>query len=322
MSPVSISTMRAYLSKSLASNRANGVLNQNKVNGLLAEVDFRDHLKGLGYAERISLGGWIARRVGAGKFGLDTVAAFPEVRSDNSSLIAGRSLTEPGRGLHTICSTFYQIGIKSFFCSLRIPDETRPDTFSWESVRLGTPIDEPWTQLNAALHPHLTGRNRRYNFLSYNTDVSRIPDAVITEEFLKEHLRVTIQTAFLAEVSDIDGILWGKEKTYPIEIKEKTAACDDKLGEFFGLDVGPFVKLAFYASKRGNLHSIFVVREIEDTTSRALKNWWFITFDRMAQFASWNPLAGGTNMRGGGSTVIKIPKSEFSPLNKFELDRL
>lgn len=74
--------------------------------------------------------------------------------------------------------------------------------------------------------------------------------------------------------------------------------------------------------KERNLHSMFVVREITDTESRGLKQWWFITFERLAQFASWNQQGGGTNMQGGGSTVVKIPKDQFLPMSKAELDRL
>lgn len=322
MPAVRLETVRRYLSGSLASNRQKGVLNQNKINGLLAEVEFRNLMRTLGFADRISLGGWIARRVGPSTFGNDTVALFPEICSDVSALSEGRALIEPGRGLHTICSTFYQIGIRSFFCSLDIQNVEDPATFQWKAVRMGTPVEEPWELLSEAVRPLLAARTRRYNFLSYKTDVSRIPDAFVTEEFLKEHLRVSLQTEFRSEISDIDGILWGREKTYPLEIKEKTAARDNNLGEFFGIDVGPFVKLAYYASRRGNLHSLFVVREIEDTTSRALKQWWIIPFERLAQFASWNQQAGGTSMRGSASTVIKIPKNQFQALDRAALDEL
>lgn len=289
---------------------------------MLAEVDFRDHLRQMGFADNVSLGGWIARRVGAGHFGSETVALFPEVCSDISNLTEGGPLTEPGHGLHTICSTFHQIGIRSFFCSLQIPDASDPMSYHWRALRLGTPTNEPWQPLEEALAPYLQPRTSRYNYLRYNTDTSRIPDACVPEEFLKEHLRVSVCTPYMAEVSDVDGILWGHEKTYPLEIKEKTAASDSKLGEYFGIDVGPFVKLAFYAAKRGNLHSLFVVREITDTESRALKKWWFIPFDRLAQFASWNQRSGGTSMMGGASTVVRIPKDRFIELNQTELARL
>jgi hypothetical protein len=311
MKAVSPETIRSFLSASLAST---GTVN-NKVNGLLAEVDFRRHLREQGFADRVSLGGWIVRRTGPGRFGDETVAIFPEICTDPESLFEGRPLVEPGRGLHTICSTFYQIGIRSFFCSLQITDASNSRTFHWQAIRLGTPVEETWMPLEDALAPYLAKRERPYNWLRYKTDTARIGNAFATEEFLKEHLRIAALGPFVGEISDVDGILWGKEKTYPLEIKEKTAAADSKLGEYFGIDVGPFVKLAFYAAKRGNLHSLFVVREIEDVDSRTLKDWWFIPFDRLAQFASWNQQGGGTNMRGGASTVIRIPKDRFTRLD-------
>jgi len=165
-------------------------------------------------------------------------------------------------------------------------------------------------------------RNRGYNFLRNHTDANQIPAASLPEEFTKEHLRVNFQNQFMCEMSDIDGILWGEQFTYPIEIKEKTAGNDSKVGDFFGIDVDPFVKLAFYAAKKGNLHSLFFVKEINNVIDRQLVNWWFITFDRLALFASWVPLAGGRNMQGGGSTVVKIPKAEFTPMTQATLSAL
>ena len=79
------------------------------------------------------------------------------------------------------------------------------------------------------------------------------------------------QSAFKSQISDVDGILWGERFTYPLEIKEKTAATDKVLGDYFGLDVGPFVKLAYFAARQGNLHSLFIVREIDNVEER---NWW------------------------------------------------
>jgi hypothetical protein len=118
----------------------------------------------------------------------------------------------------------------------------------------------------------------------------------------------------MAEISDIDGLFWGAQHTYPIEIKEKAPSPSPDLGLFFGLDIGPFVKLAYYAAKRGNLRSLYVVREIDNAVDRNLVRWSYITFDHLAQFASWVPMAGGTNMQGGASSVVRIPRSEFTPL--------
>ncbi|MGI8480753.1 MAG: hypothetical protein ACR2MF_01585 [Chthoniobacterales bacterium] len=133
---------------------------------------------------------------------------------------------------------------------------------------------------------------------------------------------MSLQTKFMAEVSDVDGIFWGEQFTYPLEVKEKTPADDSKMGQFFGLDVGPFVKLAFYAAKRGHLHSLFIVREINNVEERALVNWWFITFEQLATYASWVSRAGGTSMGGGASSVVRIPKCEFRELSAANLSAL
>ena len=75
------------------------------------------------------------------------------------------------------------------------------------------------------------------------------------------------------------------------------------------------MKLAVHAAERGNLHSIFIVREIDSPESRNLVGRWMITFDQLVQYASWVMRSGGTNMSGGRSAVVRVPRAEFQPLN-------
>jgi hypothetical protein len=313
MSTVSESFMRAFLGRSIAS------LNRNKLNGLLAEVDFRAHLSGLGFRDRVSRGGWIARRVGAGEFAHQTAVFFPEIIQPGNQYSDSRPLPQADVGLHTICATFHQTGIFAYFCAAVVEDSGE---VTWSSIQLGLPSAQEYKAFPAAVAGLFSERTRRYNYLRHKTDASSVPSTAIAEEFSKENLRVAFQTRFMAEVSDVDGILWGQRHTYPLEIKEKTAAFDSRMGAFFGLDVGPFVKLAYYAARRGNLHSLFIVREIDSVESRNLVNWWFIKFDELAQFASWVSKAGGPGMGGGASSVVCIPKSEFRLLTKENLEVL
>jgi hypothetical protein len=315
MKSISEVQMRGYLSKSISS------LNRNKLNGLLAEVDFRHHLNTLGFGDRVSRGGWIARRVGAGDFAHQTAVFFPETIQADALYDQHRALPQPDTGLHTICATFHQTGIYAYFCAAAV-DQTQPTPITWKSIQLGLPSMQSYQPFPSSVSSLFSPRQRNYNFLKYSTNTSQIPSQAIAEEFSKENLRVAFQSQFMAEVSDVDGILWGQRHTYPLEIKEKTAAVDKKLGHFFGLDVGPFVKLAYYAARRGNLHSLFIVREIDNVESRNLVNWWFITFDDLAQFASWVPKAGGTSMGGGASTVVCVPRAEFRVLTKSNLASL
>ncbi len=315
MSVVSESAMRAYLSRSI------GSLNRNKLNGLLAEVDFRAHFTSLGFGDRVSRGGWIARRVGAGEFAHQTAVFFPETIQPGRPYPNSRPLPQADVGLHTICATFHQTGIFAYFCAATVSDSADGDV-TWRSIQLGLPSAQDYKPFPEAVASLFSARTRRYNYLRHKTDASSVPSDAIAEEFSKENLRVAFSTRFMAEVSDVDGILWGQRHTYPLEIKEKTAAFDNRMGEFFGLDVGPFVKLAYYAARRGNLHSLFIVREIDSVETRNLVNWWFIKFDELAQFASWVSKAGGPGMGGGASSVVCIPKSEFKPLTKENLESL
>lgn len=288
---------------------------------MLAEIDLRNTLSNLGFGNNISQGGWIVRNVGNGVFAHHTVVLFPMTIQPNVDYYYGRKLEDPPHGLHTICSTMHQIGVHSFYCVPTINQANNYSSIEWNIKQLGIPVSPNYAELSSRVS-NFSSRTRNYNFLRYQTDSLIIPKASLADEFTKEHLRVSFQNKYMCEMSDIDGIFWGQQYTYPLEIKEKTAATDSKVGDYFGIDVGPFVKLAFYAAKKGNLHSLFFVREINNTTNRNLLNWWFITFDKLAQYASWVSVGGGRNMQGGSSTVVKIPKSEFSLLNKKNLSLL
>lgn len=316
MSRLSIESMRGFLSRSISS------LNSNKLNGLLAEVDFRRYLDELGFGDRVSRGGWIVRRIGAGEFAHSTAVFFPEIIDPQRDYSPERPMPQPDHGLHTICATFHQTGIASFFCAgvVDVPDDSI--SLRWKSVQLGLPSQQDYRDFPESVAHLFTTRSRRYNYLRYRTDAHQIIPEAIPEEFSKEHIRVAFNNPFQAEVSDVDGIFWGQQFTYPLEIKEKTPAFDRRLGPYFGLDVGPFVKLAHYGARSGNLRSLFIVREIDNPISRRLVSWWFITFENLAKFASWVPRAGGAGMGGGSSSVVCIPKSEFRQLNAENLSLL
>lgn len=301
--------MLDYLGKSMSS------INDNKLNGLLAEISFRETLAEWGFSDRVSPGGWIARNVGPPNFGTHTVVLFPDTVKEKCQHIDGAITTAPNWGLHTICSTFHQIGIKGYWCvptEYALNNQGLPE-ISWQAVQLGVPAQQEFDTFKNQFDS-FTPRKKRHGFLRYKNDARRIPKDWVAEEFSKEHLRVSFQSMFMSEMVDVDGFFWGQQHTYPIEIKEKTAANDNRLGDFFGLDVGPLVKLAFYAAKRGTLHSLFVVREINNTTDRELISWWAIRFEDIARFASWIPISGGKNMNGGKSTVVMIPKDRFTQL--------
>ncbi len=138
---------------------------------------------------------------------------------------------------------------------------------------------------------------------------------------LQRELRIAFNNPFLAEISDVDGILWGQHIYLSNRNQREDRRFDNgKLGPWFGLDLGPFVKLRSM-SKAWDLHSLFVVHEIDSVEDRIMWNGGYITFEKMAQYASWNSSAGGQAMTGGTSTVVVYPMAEFSTLTKAELEK-
>jgi hypothetical protein len=315
MAAIDIPTMRDFLGRSLSS------VNSNKINGMLAEIDLRRYITSLGYGRRVSPGGWISRSHGPGIFGHTTCVYFPQIVEPGVDYAVGRILPEPESRLHAIAATFHQTGISAYYCVPEVQATNDATSVRWLATQLGVPDPQPYApfpDLISGFRP----RTRKQSYLRKVAKPVGLPDEHVPEEFSKESVRVAFQTPRFSETVDVDGFLWGEYLTYPLEVKEKTAATSGDLGPYFGLDIGPFAKLTHYAAKRGNLNSLFIVREITDTTTRALNQWWVIKFEVLAKYASWVFSAGGTNMRGGQSSVVRIPKQEFVVLDKPFLDAL
>jgi hypothetical protein len=298
-------------------------INQNKLRGTLAEISFRQYVSSLGFEDHVSEGGWIVRSAHRGnhQFGQNTAVFFPETVHSDLNYPPDRQIPSPRLGLHSVCTIFHQIGIQSYYCAPIIERHDGQPRVHWQAIQLGRPDTTNYQAFPDCI-PGFNVRIRRYNFESHHNDVSSIPDESVPIEFSKESTRVAFHSKYFCEPSDVDGLFWGERIAYPIEIKEKTRATNPSTGDFFGIDVGPFVKLAFYAAKRGNLHSLFVVREIDNENTRNLVAWRYITFDIMAQFASWVPLEGGRGMTGGVSSTVKIPVDRFKLLDAQALSSL
>ncbi|MEK6409394.1 MAG: hypothetical protein AABN34_20925 [Acidobacteriota bacterium] len=315
MSTLSLETMRAFLGRSIASGNA------NKLRGLLAEIELRNYLGSLGFTQRISPGGWIARCDGQNTFGHHTVVMFPELIEPDIPYPIGRNLSNP-HGLHTICSTFHQSRIRAYFCAPTVSTANDALSIEWQCVQLGLPFQQDYDSFPISIDG-FRQRPRRHNFLRYSTDASLSPEAAVPEEFTKEHLRVAFQSMYFSELSPLHGLFWGNRFTCPLEISEQPSANDRHLGTYFELDIGSFVKFAVITPERRNLNALFIVREIDSPDTRRLSAWWFMTFDRLARFAPSVP-RGRRDGRGksGAHTVIKIPQVEFEPLSMLALSTL
>ena len=350
MNAIDLELMRNQLFKSITQQIKKGEdgrnfpskLNKNKVNGLRAESDLKAYLKSIGHENSMSSGGWLFRStVGENihgekiEFAQNHIALIPELVKSDFVYEKGKLNSNPSSSVISTCQRLFELGVDSYYAYIdnielrefdfiKDPFEKRVLPFvDWKFKQLGSPrYGEEAQNILEIGENKFKRRKRSYPFLKYETDISSFNDEFIPAIFTSESLRIAFQEMFISESTDFDGIMFGKSDTYPVEIKEKTAAESDKIGEYFGLDLGPFVKLAFFGNRASNLKSIFIVREIDDEKRRNIKQWWVITFEEITRFASFVKMAGGTNMSGGSSAVVMIPKSKFSKLDKKYMDNL
>ncbi|MGC8647160.1 MAG: hypothetical protein ACP5T9_06490, partial [Thermoplasmata archaeon] len=176
--------MKDFLERSLSS------INSNKINGLLAEIDLRNYLTGLGYGNRISPGGWIFRSVrhqNQGRFASSHVALFPEPVSAGTDYPVNPSLSySPPGNFQAVAYALRQIGIESYYCIPGFPSTNVPESVQWTLLEMASP--SPSLKSLDQVMAGFQQRKSNYNFLKYKTDVSAIPDQGLEVEFTKELL--------------------------------------------------------------------------------------------------------------------------------------
>lgn len=131
--------------------------------------------------------------------------------------------------------------------------------------------------------------------------------------FWFEYARYYFQIDYLFSNNDLDLFIVGPSgRPYPVELKSKAVASDTAMGKWFGIDIGPFAKLAFFTANSQHNDALYVVEEVD--AHRNHVDWWGITFTELVKACSWVGQRGGKGMSGGASSTYKVPMSAFTPL--------
>jgi hypothetical protein len=205
------------------------------------------------------------------------------------------AFTLPERGNYQISYTldFYKIGANGL---IQVPLEDVMADFTRRNGLQG-------------MRPYALNRINRLLPVWNNT-------AIVTELFWKEYARYFLHRQFLVSSNDLDFFIVGKSgRAYPIEFKSKTVKIDASLGDWFGIDVGPFTKLSFFVSLSNNMEALYFVEEV-DATGNTIE-WWGIKFSELLKTCHWVSQSGGRGMGGGASVTITVPKVSFQALHLF-----
>lgn len=207
------------------------------------------------------------------------------------------------------------LGVQSY---LATPDGPR-EAPQWEFrdvLGAGTPELLPqilagYPTRQRAYRPRNTGANTAI--------LTALPSDVIDDIYLKQRLFDDLNVTHRMAAVDLDYFYFGRERIVPIEIKEKICAEPGTPNAYFGLDIGPFIKLCLFLQSG---EPLFVVREIFDAQQRTNAQWKYIHFKEALTASNWVAIEGGTSMTGGRSVTVRIPYTRFDDLNSSAMHEL
>jgi hypothetical protein len=128
-------------------------------------------------------------------------------------------------------------------------------------------------------------------------------DDVVRDLFWFEYARYYFQINYLMSNSDLDMFVIGSSgAAYAVELKSKSPSIDKSFGDWFGIDMGPFAKLAFFTQNTTNNDALYIVEEV-DPAQGAHVEWLGIRFRQLVQVCSWVGRVGGRGMTGGASAT-------------------
>lgn len=307
--------------------------NDNKIKGIQAEWRFEQYLRSPEISSLFRFiipGGWIIAPGTVDRVGVPThhrIAILPILKKFTWS----EEVDQPAFAAQVLATTYFeQAEIKVYFAEFE-PDMNTgiestfvvpasrnyqiPYSLTFKQVSAQNLISVPINEVMQHFMPkaNLVGmRAYALNRLDRGRDIWMNTKAVV-ELFWKEYARYYLQRQFKVSNADLDFFLVGNSgRSYPVEFKSKTVAMNDQIGEWFGIDIGPFAKLSYFVSLSNNMDALFVVEQVDDAGAHV--QWWGIKFSDLLKGCSWVKHGGGQGMRGGASSTIKVPKAIFTPL--------
>lgn len=308
----------------------------NKIKGIEAEIRLEQHLNSVPLNQLYEFlipGGWI---ISPGKNQIidpPTAGRIAIIPIPTSLSWTGYIAPTPFSAQVLAHAYLRQVGIKTYFAkfdtlgnaiteaSFIIPARRNYQTnYNLEFFEIGANglVQVPIATLISNFTPRIGMRGMRAYALGRinNADPFWQRNDVVTQLFWKEYSRYFIHRNYLVSSNDLDFFLVGKSgRAYPVEFKSKQVFVDNTIGDWFGLDVGPFTKLSFFISLSNNMEAIYIVEEI-DAQGNTIQ-WWATKFTHLLKYCHWVSQGGGRGMGGGASVTVKVPKIIFEPLNTF-----
>lgn len=297
---------------------------ENKAKGMVAELSMWDEfgLSDTPLAQKLFGGAWILSPK-SNHYLRHTCFVLPEVYPSEDDLISEIQNYNSDRNWQTL-ATFLKQSEILIVVSGAITDQKALSASSMENLVWQHFLyqDEQLVSTDGDIPFHNWGGRGRASRGSewsqstlerfYACDDHALTRLALKEAFynlyIKKHLRLTIPDAY-----DVDGFIIGfSGRVFPLEVKEKSRPPDK--GEF-GVDAGRILMLLRLCLAT-NSNALYLIREIDDTSSRKLMGWRYITLADLIMKCRWNVQGGGRGMTGGSTQTIMMPGELFQPLTK------
>lgn len=307
--------------------------NENKIKGILAEVRLKSFLET--HNTYFGPGGWI---VIPGKTTNHTIPTRNKVcLIPRGWSFSWQTTNNTGAALSpaeiSAYNYFRQLGIQTYFADPVTPNQANfsiptpknrnirasyPKPYQLDLKQIG-PNGQLQSIASSSVFSNFPTRNGnrglKCNALNrINSTAAPWNDpSIVSDLFWFEYARYYFQVDYLLSNNDLDMYVIGPSgSAYPVELKSKEAANSTTLGQWFGIDMGPFAKLAFFTANAMNTDALYIVEEVD--SSGQFIDWLAIRYTDLVKACSWVGQSGGTGMTGGTSSTYKIPKAAFVSL--------
>lgn len=300
-----------------------------KARGMAGEISFDDYLLSADkpLSQKMFAGSWIitpnkSDAVNPVNYRI-AVFVLPHIFSTKKELDEFIKNLILDRGYQALFSNLKRSGVGVIVSGAIGNSSTIPDDFSWSNFvyfdekLIPQAENEPFISLTR-------GRGRaNLNHQPWDNDVINRFNAFSEESLLRltlkqafyySYLKVKLKASYI-DPYDVDAFLVGfNGNVFPVEIKEKSRT--DK-GEF-GIDAGRILMMMRLCITTDS-NALYIIREVDNSESRKLIGYKYITFSDMIMNVSWNLQAGGIGMGGGNTQTIMMTGKAFGD---FSLDVL
>lgn len=300
-----------------------------KARGMAGEISFDDYLLSTDepLSKKMFAGSWIitpnkSDAVNPVNYRI-AVFVLPHIFSTKKELDEFIKNLILDRGYQALFSSLKKSGVGVIVSGAVGNSLTVPDDFYWSNFvyfdekLIPQAENEPFISLTR-------GRGRaNLNHQPWDNDVINRFNAFSEENLLRltlkqafyySYLKVKLKASYI-DPYDVDAFLVSfNGNVFPVEIKEKSQT--DK-GEF-GIDAGRILMMMRLCITTDS-NALYIIREVDNSESRKLLGYKYITFSDMIMNVSWNLQAGGVGMGGGNTQTIMMTSKAF---NDFSLDVL